>query len=129
MRTIRYYPNTKGIHQHYCAQSGGSIPVFVGNSIQRGSGLGRFLSGLVKSALPIIKSKVLPAVARSGSEVLSDVITKKKGIKQALLDSGHRRMDEFLAPKAPVTSRKGVKRKGNTVRKTSAKRTKGTLLL
>lgn len=110
MRTIRYYANTKGIHQHYCAQRGGSIPVFIGNPIQRGSGLGRLLSGLVKSALPILKKTVLPAVVKSGREVLSDVVVKKKGIKQALLDSGSKRIDELFSPKAPVTGNKAKKR-------------------
>ena len=128
MRTIKYYTDTKGIHQHYCGQSGGSIPVFVGSPIQRGSGLGRLLSGLVKTALPILKKTVLPAVVKSGKEVFSDVITKKKGVKQALLDSGTRRIDEFLSQKPRGTA--GPKRKSNSSSGgVSKKRRKNTLLL
>ena len=95
MRIIKYYPNTKGIGHHYC-QSRGNIPIFVGSPIQRGSGLGQKLSGLVKRALPILKKKVLPAVVRSGKEVLSDIIINKKGVKQALLDTGKNRISEFV---------------------------------
>ena len=80
---------------HYC-QSGGSIPVFAGSPIQCGSGLGQVLSGIFKTALPILKKTVLPAVVHSGKEVLSDVIAKKKGIKQALLDTGAKRLTEFV---------------------------------
>ena len=125
MRIIKYYPNTKGIEHHYC-QSGGNIPVFVGSPIQRGSGLGQILSGLFKRALPILKKKVLPAVVRSGKEVLSDVIINKKGVKQALLDTGKNRISEFVG-NTPVTGRSKKCKKSSP--QTSGKRRKLNLVL
>ena len=120
MRLIKYYPNTNGIHQHYC-QTGGGIPVFAGSPIQQGSGLGNLLSGLVRSALPILKKTVLPAAVRTGKEVLSDVITKKRGFKQALLQSGKNRISELLET-PPVTGKKRKRSPG--LPQTSKKRKK-----
>lgn len=95
MRTVPYCSNTFDIQNHYC-QSGGNIPIFVGDAIQRGNGLGNILSGIARSAIPILKKTVLPAVIRSGKEVLSDVITKRKNLKQSLIDTSAKRLEEFV---------------------------------
>ena len=94
--------------------------------IQQGSGLGQILSGLVKQALPILKKKVLLAVVRLGKEVLSNVITKKKGVKQALLDAGRNRISEFVE-NMPVTGRS--KKCKKSLPQTSGKRRKLNLIL
>ena len=111
MRTIPFNADGEGIHHHYC-QKGGYMPVFSGNAIQRGSGLGQILAGLAKSAIPILTNTLLPAAIRTGKEVLSDVVTKKRGIKQALLASGKKRVSEFLesVPETNSTSRNRSKK-------------------
>ena len=40
---------------YYVDQSGSGLPVFVGSRGQRGHGLGSILSGLFRSALPMLR--------------------------------------------------------------------------
>ena len=64
--------------EYYSAQVGGgmSIPVYRGKPIMNGNGIGSIFSGLMRSALPMLKKGVLSAGGRllkSGANVLSDV--------------------------------------------------------
>ena len=113
MRTVPFNPDAEGIQIHYC-QKGGYMPVFSGNAIQRGSGLGQLLAGLAKTAIPILKNTLLPAAIRTGKEVFSDVVTNKRGIKQALLESGKKRVSELLesVPETNSTSQKRRRKTG-----------------
>ena len=61
---------------YYMTQSGNGLPVFQGSRGQRGHGLGSMLSGLFRSALPMIKSGLASLgkhALRTGLEIASDV--------------------------------------------------------
>lgn len=123
MRVIPYCANVSDIKNHYC-QRGGNIPIFSGTAIQRGYGLGHILSGIVRSAVPILKKTVLPAVLKTGKEVISDVITKRKGFKDALVHSGAKRVEEFLGNIGGTSRRKPQKRKHSSMTITKLKSSK-----
>jgi hypothetical protein len=61
---------------YYAAQNGrGGMPVFAGSRGQRGHGLGSMLSGLFRSAMPMIKqglSAFGKQALRTGAQVVSD---------------------------------------------------------
>ena len=74
-------------HLHY----GSGLPVFKGDIHQEGYGIGGFLSGLFRKALPVVApmlKKGAEALARTaiktGSNILSDVVTNRRGFKDSL---------------------------------------------
>ena len=67
MRTAGYY------EQYYVDQCGNGMNVFQGARGQRGHGLGSVLSGLFRSALPMIKNFGKQAL-QTGLNVATDVV-------------------------------------------------------
>ena len=75
-------------------QAGGNVPVFQGYPIQRGRGFGNVLGGLLKAAIPIAKSAIIPAAktvgkglvrhgARHAAKALKSV-SRRESIKSAV---------------------------------------------
>ena len=81
------YECAKGLYdQYYLDQSGSGLPVYVGNRYIRGSGLGSIFSGLLRSAVPLLKAggkHLLKEGAKAGLQVVGDVM-EGRNIKDSL---------------------------------------------
>ena len=68
---------SRGMYEdYYMAQSGNGLPVFQGSRGQRGHGLGSMLSGLFRSAVPMIKRGLATFgkhALKTGLEIAGDV--------------------------------------------------------
>ena len=61
---------------YYTSQNGNGVPIFQGSAGQRGHGLGSMLSGLFRSAMPMIKRGLAffgKQALKTGLEVANDV--------------------------------------------------------
>jgi len=61
---------------YYASQSGSGVPIYQGSPGQRGHGLGSMLSGLFRSAMPMIKRGLAffgKQALKTGLEVANDV--------------------------------------------------------
>ena len=79
---------------YYVDQSGNGLPVFVGSRGQRGHGLGSILSGLFRSALPMIRRGLATFgkhALKTGLEIANDVVAG-----DTLKDSAKRRVPEGI---------------------------------
>lgn len=86
---------SRGMYEdYYKSQSGSGLPVFEGSRGQRGHGLGSMLSGLFRSAMPMIR-RGLAAFGRhalkTGLEVANDVVEG-----QSFSNSARRRVPEGI---------------------------------
>jgi hypothetical protein len=115
---------------YYTKQSGGGIPHFEGYRGQRGHGLGSILSGLWRSAVPILKrglSFFLPAALRTGAKIANDVADGR-----SFMDSAKSRVSERINEYAPgliSQSGTGRRRRRNKVsrkRKPRGKKTRAS---
>ena len=69
--------NRELYEDYYLNQSGSGLPVFVGSRGQRGHGLGSMLSGLFRSAMPLIKRGLASFgrhALKTGLEIANDVV-------------------------------------------------------
>lgn len=135
---------------YYDAQvgEGGIDHVFVGSPYQRGHGIGSFLAGLFRRALPLIKSgarSIGKEVLRAGVNIMDDVTTHHVPFKQAFRDraretsgtlkrkaedkidrlmqgSGYKRVIRGLKKQ----SKRGRKRKQSSSKRASTKKRKVT---
>jgi len=79
-----YVPNPemfKSYYVHQAQHGGGTLPAFHGARIQRGYGIGSFLGGLLRSAVPFLKegAKAVGKTAlRTGLNIASDVMEGKE---------------------------------------------------
>jgi len=79
-----YVPNPemfKSYYVHQAQHGGGTLPAFHGARIQRGYGIGSFLGGLLRSAVPFLKegAKAIGKTAlRTGLNIASDVMEGKE---------------------------------------------------
>jgi hypothetical protein len=81
---------------YYLRQSGNGLPVFQGSRGQRGHGLGSMLSGLFRSAVPMIKRGLATFgkhALKTGLEIAGDV-TEGKSFK----DSARERIVPTILP-------------------------------
>ena len=65
---------------YYIQQSGNGLPIFVGSRSQRGHGLGSMLSGLFRSAVPMLKRGLATFgkhALKTGLEIAGDVADGK----------------------------------------------------
>jgi hypothetical protein len=115
---------------YYTKQSGGGIPHFEGYRGQRGHGLGSILSGLWRSAVPILKRGLtffLPAALRTGAKIANDVADGR-----SFMDSAKSRVSERINEYAPGllpqsgTGRRRRRSKVSRKRKPRGKKTSAT---
>lgn len=109
---------------YYMAQSGNGVPIFQGSRGQRGHGLGSMLSGLFRSAVPILKRGLAAFgrhALRTGAQIANDVADG-----QNLGDSAKRRVEDgikrFVSPGEFSMQTGSGKRKTRRRKKTTKKR-------
>lgn len=116
---------SRGMYEdYYVSQSGSGMPYYQGSRGQRGHGLGSMLSGLFRSAMPMVKSG-LAAVGRqalrTGAQIANDVADG-----QSLGNSAKRRINEGIKRFVPFdvfsTQSGSGKRKSTKKRKPIKKR-------
>lgn len=108
MRTP-YKANTALYDAYYKQQVGHGLPVYIGGL--RGKGLGGILNGLLRTAVPLLKSgakTLLREGAKGGLQVAQDVLSgqnvkaavkrRAKGVGKNLLNKA---IGEFIPPPAP----------------------------
>jgi hypothetical protein len=111
---------------YYVNQSGSGIPVFTGYRGQRGHGIGNFLSGVFRSAVPMIK-KGLGAFGkqalRTGLEIANDVVDGHS-LKDSATERAKQGIKTLINPDNFIQSQ-SVERKRQAKRKSKvAKRKK-----
>ena len=119
---VKYVPNQQLYHEFY-NQTGYGLPVFIGG--MRGRGLGSVLSGLFRSAIPLLKKSgkaILREGLSTGLRVAQDVASGKnlksavkrraKGAGERLLKKAVRQFDDTPRPPGiPVKRIQNRKRK------------------
>jgi len=114
---------------YYLQQSGSGLPIFQGSRGQRGHGLGSMLSGLFRSAVPMIKRGIATFgkhALKTGLEIASDVAdgasfkdSAKARILPSILPGIKRFADEEIFSNQ---SGSGRRRKTSKRRKSSKRR-------
>jgi hypothetical protein len=93
---------------YYVNQAGGTMPVFQGSRGQRGHGFGSVLSGLFRSAMPMLK-RIGKQALTTGAYIASDMLGGKK-----FGDSARNRVrqgiNSFLPPDDDVSEQTGAGR-------------------
>lgn len=105
--------NRDTYENYYALQAGSGLPIFVGG-VQRGHGIGSILSGLVRSAAPVLKNigkKVGGKLLRTGLGVASDMLDG-----QSFKDSARKRVsgaikEHLASPQQSFTSEPSFKRR------------------
>ena len=90
---------------YYDQQAGHGLPVFAGASFQRGHGLGSLFGGLVRMAMPLLKTgakRLGKEALKAGVGVAGDVLSGQN-VKTS--------MKRHATQAARRTVRKGIKRK------------------
>ena len=109
----------KSLFTDYCVnQAGGSLPVFQGSSGQRGHGFGSVLSGLFRSAVPMLK-RIGKQALTTGAHIASDMLGGKK-FDEAAKTRVREGINSFLEPTTDVIEQTGS---GRTRRASKRKRT------
>ena len=116
MPRVPYICNPKAYQEHY----GHGLPVFQGDILQEGYGLGNVISGLFRTILPIASKHVLPvlkrtahsagkSLLRSGANVIRDVALEKKNLKDSLKRHAKTSLHDLLTSVGEdlTTSQKG----------------------
>ena len=87
---------SRGMYEdYYTAQSGSGFPIYQGSQGQRGHGLGSMLSGLFRSAFPMIKRGLAQFgkhALKTGLEVANDMVDNG----QTFGDSARRRIPDGI---------------------------------
>jgi hypothetical protein len=91
---------SRGMYEdYYLKQSGSGLPVFQGSRGQRGHGIGSILSGLFRTAMPILKRGLTffgKEALRTGANIANDVADG-----QTLGNSAKRRISERINTYVP----------------------------
>lgn len=117
---VPYTCNPRLYTAHYDQQVGGQSPYFSGHLTQSGYGLGNFLGGLARKALPFLRKTAVPLLKstakelfKTGNEVLGDVLSSEKGFEESLRDRGkkrlfdiHRKVSEIVDEDRPSPSKR-----------------------
>ena len=80
--------------KYYLTQTGDGVPVYIGSRGQRGHGLGSMLSGLFRSAMPLIRRGLATFgrhTLKTGLEIANDVADG-----QSVKDSAKRRVGQGI---------------------------------
>ena len=109
-------------NEYYARQVGGTLPYFTGTQYQRGHGLGSLFGGLLRSAMPLIKTGTVAlgkGTLKTGVRIADYVMSGqsiKKANKRSVTDAGKNLMRGLFTP--GVRPRKRIKhapaRKGVT---------------
>ena len=107
-------------------------PYYRGARFQRGHGIGSFLSGLFRAALPILRSGAAAVgreAARAGANILSDVTsgsgTFRESLKRRAGEAGLNLSDKLQGTVSGMTGRGAIKRRRITVKSRQSKTGKG----
>lgn len=136
MGKCRYQCNAKEFDDYYSRQVGNGLPVFVGGGQSMyGNGLGSVLSGLLRSAVPLLKQggrALLREGGKTGLSVARDVLSGqslKSSVKKRSQQAGKRLFQEAVGSfvGGEGSSKKRTKpstnlRRGQTARKRGKKR-------
>lgn len=99
-RRVPFVANLDAYRQHY-GQRGGNLPIFRGVSHQDGYGVGGgIFSNIFKAFVPVLKNTAKSAgktLLKSGTRVLSDVVSGESDIKSALKRRGLEALGEVGA--------------------------------
>ena len=111
----------RSYEDHYVRRVGGGLPVFNGGRVQRGHGLGSLFGGLIRSAVPLIKSGAMALAKRAfktGLNVAGDVLaghnlkgSAKRRVKEAGKDMISRILRGETPPGIRHTPKRPIKRK------------------
>lgn len=112
---------------YYVNQAGGELPVFQGSRGQRGHGFGSILSGLFRSAVPMLK-RIGKQALTTGAHIASDMLGGKD-FNESARARVRQGINSFLPPDDDVSEQTGSgrarrvsKRKRTTKRKKNVKR-------
>ena len=110
---------------YYVNQAGGSFPVFQGSRGQRGHGFGSVLSGLFRSAVPMLK-RIGKQALTTGAYIASDMLGGKK-FDEAAKTRVRQGINSFLQPDTDVSEQTGSGRRRRVLkRKRTIKRLKNS---
>jgi hypothetical protein len=108
---------------YYVDQAGGAFPVFQGSRGQRGHGFGSVLSGLFRSAVPMLK-RIGKQALTTGAYIASDMLGGKN-FSEAAQSRVRQGINSFLTPDGDVSEQTGSGRRRRAVkRKRTTKRHK-----
>src|SRR6266581_3108768 len=117
---------SRGMYEdYYSSQSGGGVPIYQGSPGQRGHGLGSMLSGLFRSAMPMIKRGLAffgRQALKTGLEVANDIADG-----DSFGDSARRRVPEGIkrfASSADFSNQSGSGRRGRKCKRVDKKQRK-----
>lgn len=102
---------------YYMSQSGNGVPVFQGARGQRGHGLGSILSGLFRSAVPILKKGLSffgKQALRTGAQIANDVAdgrSFKDSAKKRVGDTINQYVPGFIPQSGSGKRRRRIKRR------------------
>ena len=125
-RRAAHCNNSKLYDDYYVGQVGHGMPFFSGTRIQRGHGLGNMFSGLVRAAMPLVKSgmKALGKQGlKTGLQIAGDVMSGQKprqAAKRRAKQAGNQLIDEAFGPPGKRATRgrqsrgRGIKRPAST---------------
>lgn len=128
---------SRGMYEdYYMSQSGSGMPVFAGSRGQRGHGLGSMLSGLFRSAMPMLKRGLAifgRHALRTGAQIANDVADGESFGNSARrrVSEGIKRIDpsEFFSTQSGSGKRKSrsSKSRKRTKKQKASKRSKHSL--
>ena len=100
---------------YYVNQAGGSLPVFQGSRGQRGHGFGSVLSGLFRSAVPMLK-RIGKQALTTGAYIASDMLGGKN-FNDSARSRVRQGINSFLPPEDGVSEQTGSGRRRRTVKR------------
>lgn len=120
--------DSKQYDDYYLGQVGSGLPVFTGAHVQRGHGLGNIFSGLVRAAMPLVKSGMRALGkqgVKTGMQIAGDVVHgqgPKRAVRRRAKQAGTQIVNSALRqlmsgpPGIPKKARqqKGMKRRAQT---------------
>jgi len=103
-RSTPYRGDQRQYENYYGTQVGRGLPVFTGAQVQRGHGLGNLFSGLVRAAMPLVKSGVKALGKqgmKTGMQIAGDVLgghNPKQAAKRRVKQAGTRLINKAMGP-------------------------------
>ena len=107
---------------YYVNQAGGAMPVFQGSRGQRGHGFGSVLSGLFRSAVPMLK-RIGKQALTTGAYIASDMLGGKK-FDESARSRVRQGINSFLLPEDVSEQTGSGRRRRDVKRKRTAKHRK-----